>query len=122
MPAGKYDITIEQGATFSLTIDYEEPEGTPFDLSTYSIAAKVRSLPSSSSPLLTLAVSALTLSAGSFQLYAAASATAALVVADPPSRTIGYWDLEFTAAGASATAVVTRILEGRVFISPESTR
>ena len=32
MAAGKYDITIEQGATFELSITYKNPSGVAFDM------------------------------------------------------------------------------------------
>src|SRR5512136_2402663 len=36
--AGKYDITIDQGATFSLPITIKYSDGTPFDLTDWIIS------------------------------------------------------------------------------------
>ena len=43
MAAGKYDITIEQGATFSLKISYKDNNGAVIDLSSnYTARMKIR--------------------------------------------------------------------------------
>ena len=46
MAAGKYDITIEQGSTFELSITYKNPSGVAFDmLSTvngYTVRTKIK--------------------------------------------------------------------------------
>lgn len=117
MAAGRYDITIEQGATFTRTFTYEEPEGTPVDLTGYGISAMVRGKPSDASPLLTFAVSAIALSAGQFQLWASATATAALSASDPPSRRTGVWDCELWNG-----STCTKLVYGDVFIKPEATK
>lgn len=35
MPAGRYDLVIERGATWLRTFTYEVPKGTPFNLTGY---------------------------------------------------------------------------------------
>lgn len=42
MTALKYDIEIEQGADFLLTVVYKNPDGTPIDLSTHSALMQVK--------------------------------------------------------------------------------
>ena len=43
MAAGKYDITIEQGATYDLKISYKDNNGSVIDLSSgYSVRMKIR--------------------------------------------------------------------------------
>lgn len=46
MAAGKYDITIEQGATFELSITYKNPSGVAFDMlstvSGYTVRTKIK--------------------------------------------------------------------------------
>ena len=34
---GRYDITIHQGATFELPVQYKDPDGTPIDMSGYML-------------------------------------------------------------------------------------
>jgi len=38
---GKYDITIYQGATFKLALQYKDSTGTPVNMSGYTVAAKL---------------------------------------------------------------------------------
>jgi len=45
MSAGKYDFTIEQGATLSIPIAYKDSSGVLQDLSSYTIRMKIKSSP-----------------------------------------------------------------------------
>lgn len=117
MPAGKLDITLEQGTTFRRAFTIREG-GVAKDLSAYTIAAQARVKPSDSTPLITFAISATSLVTGQFELWASASAMAALPTYDPPARLVGYWDLELT----DGSGVVTRLLEGRAIVTPEMTK
>lgn len=38
---GKYDITIHQGATFELPLQYKDSTGTPVNMSGYTVAAQL---------------------------------------------------------------------------------
>lgn len=38
---GKYDITIHQGATFKLSLQYKDSLGNPVDMSGYTVAAQL---------------------------------------------------------------------------------
>lgn len=38
---GKYDITIYQGATFKLALQYKDSTGTPVNMSGYTVTAKL---------------------------------------------------------------------------------
>ena len=42
MSAGKYDFTIEQGATFSLQVTWKDSTGTPINLTGYTISGKLK--------------------------------------------------------------------------------
>ena len=48
MSAGAYDITCEQGATFSRTLTVKDSSGAVRDLSTYTARMQVRRTQSSS--------------------------------------------------------------------------
>lgn len=47
MSAGRYNILMEQGATFSLPLVYQDSTGTPVDLTTYTAILQVRENPAS---------------------------------------------------------------------------
>lgn len=42
MTARKFDISIEQGATFVMTLTYKDDTGTPIDLTGYKVEMQVR--------------------------------------------------------------------------------
>lgn len=41
MDPAKYDITIHQGATFALALQYKDSTGTPVNMSGYTVAAQL---------------------------------------------------------------------------------
>lgn len=43
---GRYDIILQQAATYTLPISYRDSAGTPIDMSGYSARLQVRELPS----------------------------------------------------------------------------
>jgi hypothetical protein len=110
-----YDITIEQGATFSLVVEWKDPAGAAINLTGYAAAMQIRRtygapvLVSLTSPSGGIVIDA---ALGKLTLTIAASATASL---QAPSQ--GVYDLEVSTGGT-----VYRLLEGKVFITPESTR
>ena len=116
MSAGTYDILIEKGATFQLSLTWKAPNGTPYDLTGYTARMQVRKAYSSTTTLLSLtsANSDIVLGgvAGTIIVTATATATAAI------DATRGVYDLELVAP----SGVVTRVLKGDVEISPEVTR
>lgn len=117
MTAGTYNITIEQGATFSRPMTYLDAARAPKDLTNYTARAKFRRgthdgpvVIESEAPLsnLTLTLGGL---AGTITLSMTAAQTGALTV------TSGVWDLELETAG-----VVTRLLQGTFKVTPQATR
>lgn len=113
--SGRYDLLIEQGATFSVTLTWSV-DGSPVDLTSFDAHAQVRSMVTSSAALVDLTVGdGITLggAAGTIILRIPADDTAAL-----PAPFQGVWDLELT----SDVQVVTRLLEGGVTVTPEVTR
>lgn len=114
--AGRHDILIEQGSTFSFVATWEDPDGDPIDVTGCAARMQVRPWQESETVLLSLTTAngGITLggAAGTVTVYASDEATAAL----PPGYAV--YDIEIeTAAGA-----VTRLLQGAVDISPEVTR
>lgn len=115
MPAGIYDMTIEQGATFALNLTLQDANGDPFDLTGYTGRGQLRTRYSDVSPLVNFTVTVPqhnTLpSEGKLSIGLTAAQTAAL-----PPRALVY-DIELV-----KNAEVIRILQGRADISPEVTR
>ena len=119
MAAGKYDITIEQGATFTLNLSYKNSAGAVLDLSSgYSARMKIRestggtiiaSTESGDTPKDTLSI-ALAASGNNIIVTMTAVNTATLDFDN------AVYDLELIAGAA-----IDRIIEGRVFLSKEIT-
>lgn len=111
-----FNITINQGATFELTITWKDSAGTAINLTGYTARMQVRETYSSSSTIVSLTNgSGITLggAAGTIAILISATTTAALTA--PFS---GVYDLELVSAGG----VVTRLLQGAATVTPEVTR
>ena len=119
MAAGKYDITIEQGATYELKISYKDNNGTVLDLSSgYSARMKIRestggtviaSTESADSPKNTITI-ALAASGNNIIIGITAAHTANLDFDN------AVYDLELV-----ASTTVDRIMQGRVALDKEIT-
>ena len=128
MPAGKYAMLIEQGATLKLDLAYKDSNNTAIDLTGYSGKMQIKSDYDDNSPTTYLTLSS-SLNADGTGIHFSGSADAL----PPTSGTIGivisaasssalrfdtaYYDLEITSG-----SVVTRLLQGTVNLSKEVTR
>lgn len=126
MSAGRYDITLEQGATFDLPLRYRTPAGVAVNLTGYSAKMQVREAPASAlfvefnSSLTANGFIWLTGSAenredganGNLRIFMTAANSAAL------PRFAGRYDLELR----DSAGYVTRLLEGQFRVEPEITR
>jgi hypothetical protein len=113
--ANRYDLTIQQGATFSIVATWAGSNGSAVNLTGYTAAMTLRDSYAATGTVLYLASgSGITLggTAGTITITAAATATAALAA---PST--GVYDLELTTG-----ATVYRLLEGGFTITPEATK
>lgn len=127
MLAGNYNMTCQQGSTFIRSIELEQPDliedptgntFEPFDLTGYAAKMQVRRTIDSSNVLLELSTfnGALTINpsnAVTNEIYINVSASVTASIS-----TSGVYDLEII----SPSGVVTRILQGEFFLSPEVTR
>lgn len=111
MSAGKYSITIEQGASFSLPITVQNSSGSVIDLTGATPRGQLRLNHGSPRALATFAVTG-SMSLGTFTCSLTPEQTASL-----PAGSAVY-DVEIAYTSSS----VDRLLEGSVTISPEVTR
>ena len=125
MPAGRYNLLIEQGATFEIELQYKDSNGAVVDLSGYSGRLQIR--PSIGSPITYLCLSS-SLNAdgtglnfsgsngttpptsGSIGVYISAATSSMLTF------NTGVYDLEIQSG-----TFVTRLLQGNVQLSKEVT-
>ena len=117
MSAERHNILIEQGTTFGLEVAYEQPEGTPVDITGWSARMQVRQTHASTSSVLDLTSLAGSISVdgprGTVTVNVGATQTAAL-----PAPFLGVYDLEIASPGGT----VIRLVEGSCRITPEVTR
>ena len=125
MPAGRYNLLIEQGATFEIELQYKDSNGVVVDLTGYSGRLQIR--PSIGSPTAYLCLSSslqpdgtgLNFSgsngstpptSGSIGVYISAATSSMLTF------NTGVYDLEIASG-----SFVTRLLQGNVQLSKEVT-
>jgi hypothetical protein len=125
MAAGRYNIVIEQGATYQIELQYKDSNNTPINLSGYSGRMQIR--PSIGSPTSYLYLSSslnpdgtgLNFSgsngttppaSGSIGIFISATTSSLLTF------TNGVYDLEIQSG-----SIVTRLLQGNVQLSKEVT-
>ena len=106
----KANLVIDQGSTFTATIDLTDAGGAVFNLTNYTVAAQMRKNYTSSTA--TNFVTSHTGATGKINLSLIQSTTATL----EPGRYL--YDVEITSAGG----VVTRVVEGIVTVTPGITR
>ena len=117
MAQGVYNMTIEQGSTFKLSLVYKDSNNAAVDLSGYSARMQIRSTLSASTKLLevtTAEVDRLWIvpSAGQLNIKIPHSVTALL------SPSIAVYDLEIE----SSDGEVIKLLKGKCRIEGEVTR
>ena len=113
-----YNTVIDQGADWFFTITYENPNGTPINLTGFTAASQLRSLPNSPSAVITLTTQnggiTITPLTGVVALHATASQTMAI---DEGNY---YYDVEIYSS--TNPSVVTRLVQGQITVSAEVTR
>jgi hypothetical protein len=113
-----YNTIINQGADWFFTITYENPDGSPINLTGYTAASQLRSLPNSPSAVLTLTTEndGITITAGTgvVALHATAEQTGAIDEGDY------VYDVEIYSP--ANPPVVTRLVQGQITVSAEVTR
>lgn len=114
--ADQYNILIDQGATYTLALTYNNANGTPINLTNYTAAMQVRDTVNSTTTVLSLSSPSngivITGASGLINITVTAAQTTAL------SANTFVYDLEIT----STTGVVTRLIQGSVTVNAEVTR
>jgi len=111
-----FNITINQGATFELTITWKDSAGTAINLDGYTARMQVRETYSSATSIVSLTNGAgITLGGAAGTVAIVISATTTTALTAPFS---GVYDLELV----NAAGVVTRLLQGAATVTPEVTR
>lgn len=116
MTAAVHNITIEQGATFQMNILWKDSTGTPINLAGYTARMQVRQKYSSPTTLLNFTTENGAIVLGG--ILGTIAITGAATVTDDLVGKTGVYDLELVSAGG----IVTRLVQGSVYISPEVTR
>lgn len=115
MPAAKYDLLIEQGATFIQEFVWKNSDGTPVDITGSSARMKIRKFKTDEVLVsLTSPSGGITLDAPNGRITITISATDTSLLPVCEAR----YDLEIE----NQSAFVTRLLQGDVSISAEVTR
>ena len=118
--AQTYNIHVDQGATYSLTINYVNSAGVAIDLTGYDARMQVRETVSSTTVLATYTtpaasgIDATSAGSGRFILGVTSAQTAAF------DFTNAVYDMEVY--DASVPPDVIRIVQGRFVVNPEVTR
>jgi hypothetical protein len=115
MTAGRYDLLIEQGATFYLPIDYSDSTGAPIDLTLFTARLQARRTPTAEEIIVEMTTENDRITLGGTDGVVTLHMTAAETAVLQPGEYL--YDLEL-ASGES----VDRMIEGRLTISPEITR
>ena len=109
-------ITIEQGSTFSLSVNYKDSAGSTIDLSSYTARMQCRLGRAATSTVFSLTSgSGITLAASDPNVLVTIPATTTAGY-DAPLR--GVYDLEIE----SPAGVVTKLLKGTLLVEAEVTR
>lgn len=116
MTAATNNFVIDQGANWFLTVVYKDSTGTAINLTGYTAALQIRDTYADSTTDLSLTSPSggitITAATGTIAITATAAQTGAIA-----AGTYVY-DLEIT----SASGIVTRLIQGRISISPQVTR
>jgi hypothetical protein len=124
MAAGRYDIYIEQGATFKLTITVKDSNGDPVDLTGLTFRGKIKKSFQDVSSVADFTFNVLDQTVqdtlGKLEFSLSAVETAAIAApAKGTERTLTY--LVYDIESEVALGFVKRLLEGKAIISPEVT-
>lgn len=117
MTAGRYQLTIEQGATYEQTIRYYNPDGvTPIDLAGCSAKMQIRETAANSTVLMELSTSngRITITPASGQIV--------LYISDEDTDTMPAGKFVYDLELYHLDQTTTRLIEGKVSVHAAVTR
>ena len=112
-----YNTTIDQGADWYINFTYEQPDGTPVNITGYSAALQIRTSPLARTAVLTLEQGdgiAITGATGLIECHATATQTAAI--------TNGRYAYDIEITSPASGNPVTRLVQGTIEVTPQTTR
>ena len=112
MSAGKYDIIIDQGADFALTMVVKQ-DGSPYNLTNYSVRGQIRSSKTAAAPSATFTCSVINALNGSLKIELSNAETKNL------NPGLYYYDVEIYTANDAA---VRRLIQGKATVTAEITK
>ncbi|MBT7895864.1 MAG: hypothetical protein HN564_02605 [Flavobacteriales bacterium] len=121
MAAGKYSFIIEQGSTFTRTFKYKDANGDPFDLTGYDVRMQIRSSHSSLTPIDTFDNGG----EGGFELSIPVSGSVKnqITLTITATQTAAFtFDQALYDIEIESGSIVTRLLQGKIKLSPEITK
>jgi len=127
MSAGIYNIIIEQGATTDFKIQYKDKDLVPVNLTGYGAGMQIRSNYADNSPTtyLTLSSSLATDGTG-LNMDSASLGYIGIYISACSSSALNFngarYDLEIYSGSEGSCPITTRVLEGQVHLSRETTR
>jgi hypothetical protein len=113
MPAAYQDLFLEQGTTFITELTLTDSNGYPYELTQMDIYAQARKSYYSSNVVINFTTNIYDANNGVITLTANANTTAAISASQK---------LVYDVILKNVDTTVTRVLEGRIFISPSVTR
>jgi hypothetical protein len=127
MAAGIYNITLEQGSTIDFKVQYKDSTGNPINLTGYGAAMQIRSNYADNNPTTYITLSS-SLAADGTGLNMVSSSTGyiGVFISACSSSALNFsnarYDLEIYSGSVGSCPITTRILEGQVYLSKETTR
>lgn len=127
MAAGIYNILLEQGTTIDFKIQYKDASGSAINLTGYGANMQIRSNYADNNPTtyLTLSSSLATDGTG-LNMTSASSGYIGIYISACSSSALNFpnarYDLEIFSGSVGSCPITTRILEGQVNLSKETTR
>jgi hypothetical protein len=117
--SGLYNITCDQGATFSRTITWKDSANAAYDIAGYTARMQVRTAANAASFIVALTTENGRISVGN-TTATKGQVTLTISAADTANLTAGQYvyDLELVSGGG----VVTRLIEGNFKVKAEVTR
>ena len=127
MAAGIYNLTLEQGTTVDFKIQYKDVSGSAINLTGYWAAMQIRSNYADNNPTTYLTLSSSLKADGTgLNMNSASSGYIGIFISACTSSLLNFgnarYDLEIYTGSVGSCPITTRLLEGQVILSRETTR